>query len=97
VEEWCAAINGIFALERRSAPGNTDAINDVRAKLELGSRIFRIAITAQGCIRMLANVSPTIRRKTSERKDRFLGGFMKINKGAGLTMSEIVPPCRWRD
>jgi Rieske 2Fe-2S family protein len=88
LEEWFAPLNGKFAHWNMSILRPAKRIEyDVRANWKLMFENYSECYHCPGVHPMLAKVSPYDSAENDLSEGPFLGGFMKINKGAGLTMS----------
>jgi glycine betaine catabolism A len=88
LEEWFAPLNGKFAHWNMSILRPAKRIEyDVRANWKLMFENYSECYHCPGVHPMLAKVSPYDSAQNDLSEGPFLGGFMKINKGAGLTMS----------
>jgi Rieske 2Fe-2S family protein len=88
LEEWFAPLNGKFARWNMSILRPAKRIEyDVRANWKLMFENYSECYHCPGVHPMLAKVSPYDSAQNDLSEGPFLGGFMKINKGAGLTMS----------
>jgi Rieske 2Fe-2S family protein len=88
LEEWFAPLNGKFShwnmLKLRAAKRIE---YDVKANWKLMFENYSECYHCPGVHPMLSKVSPYDSAENDLTEGPFLGGFMKINKGAGLTMS----------
>jgi Rieske 2Fe-2S family protein len=88
LEEWFAPLNGKFSHWNTSILRPAKRIEyDVRANWKLMFENYSECYHCPGVHPMLAKVSPYDSAENDLSEGPFLGGFMKINKGAGLTMS----------
>jgi Rieske 2Fe-2S family protein len=88
LEEWFAPLNGKFAHWNMSILRPAKRIEyDVRANWKLMFENYSECYHCPGVHPMLAKVSPYDSAENDLSDGPFLGGFMKISKGAGLTMS----------
>jgi glycine betaine catabolism A len=88
LEEWFAPLNGKFSHWNMSILRPAKRIEyDVRANWKLMFENYSECYHCPGVHPMLARVSPYDSAENDLSEGPFLGGFMKINKGAGLTMS----------
>ncbi len=88
LEEWFAPLNGKFSHWNMSILRQAKRIEyDVRANWKLMFENYSECYHCPGVHPMLAKVSPYDSAQNDLSEGPFLGGFMKINKGAGLTMS----------
>ena len=88
LEEWFAPLNGKFSHWNMSILRPAKRIEyDVRANWKLMFENYSECYHCPGVHPMLAKVSPYDSAENDLSEGPFLGGFMKINKGAGLTMS----------
>jgi phenylpropionate dioxygenase-like ring-hydroxylating dioxygenase large terminal subunit len=88
LEEWFAPLNGKFSHWNISILRPAKRIEyDVRANWKLMFENYSECYHCPGVHPMLAKVSPYDSAENDLSEGPFLGGFMKINKGAGLTMS----------
>jgi len=88
LEEWFAPLNGKFSHWNMSILRPAKRIDyDVRANWKLMFENYSECYHCPGVHPMLAKVSPYDSAENDLSEGPFLGGFMKINKGAGLTMS----------
>jgi len=86
--EWFAPLNGKFSHWNMSILRPAKRIEyDVRANWKLMFENYSECYHCPGVHPMLAKVSPYDSAENDLSEGPFLGGFMKINKGAGLTMS----------
>jgi Rieske 2Fe-2S family protein len=88
LEEWFAPLNGKFShwnLPKLRAAKRIEY--DVKANWKLMFENYSECYHCPGVHPMLSKVSPYDSAKNDLTEGPFLGGFMKINKGAGLTMS----------
>jgi glycine betaine catabolism A len=88
LEEWFAPLNGKFSHWNMSILRPAKRIEyDVRANWKLMFENYSECYHCPGVHPMLAKVSPYDSAQNDLSEGPFLGGFMKINRGAGLTMS----------
>jgi len=88
LEEWFAPLNGKFSHWNMPILRPAKRIEyDVRANWKLMFENYSECYHCPGVHPMLAKVSPYDSAENDLSEGPFLGGFMKINKGAGLTMS----------
>jgi Rieske 2Fe-2S family protein len=88
LEEWFAPLNGKFLHWSMPILRPAKRIEyDVRANWKLMFENYSECYHCPGVHPMLAKVSPYDSAQNDLSEGPFLGGFMKINKGAGLTMS----------
>jgi phenylpropionate dioxygenase-like ring-hydroxylating dioxygenase large terminal subunit len=88
LEEWFAPLNGKFSHWNMSILRPAKRIEyDVRANWKLMFENYSECYHCPGVHPMLAKVSPYDSAQNDLSEGSFLGGFMKINRGAGLTMS----------
>jgi len=88
LEEWFAPLNGKFSHWNMPILRPAKRIEyDVRANWKLMFENYSECYHCPGVHPMLAKVSPYDSAQNDLSEGPFLGGFMKINKGAGLTMS----------
>jgi glycine betaine catabolism A len=88
LEEWFAPLNGKFSYWNMSILRPAKRIEyDVRANWKLMFENYSECYHCPGVHPMLAKVSPYDSAQNDLSEGPFLGGFMKINRGAGLTMS----------
>jgi Rieske 2Fe-2S family protein len=88
LEEWFAPLNGKFAHWNMSILRPAKRIEyDVRANWKLMFENYSECYHCPGVHPQLQKVSPYDSAENDLREGPFLGGFMKIKKGAGLTMS----------
>ncbi|PYM01682.1 MAG: (2Fe-2S)-binding protein [Verrucomicrobia bacterium] len=88
LEEWFAPLNAKFSHWNMSILRPAKRIEyDVRANWKLMFENYSECYHCPGVHPMLAKVSPYDSAQNDLSEGPFLGGFMKINKGAGLTMS----------
>jgi len=88
LEEWFAPLNGKFShwnLPKLRAAKRIEY--DVKANWKLMFENYSECYHCPGVHPMLSKVSPYDSAENDLIEGPFLGGFMKINKGAGLTMS----------
>jgi Rieske 2Fe-2S family protein len=88
LEEWFAPLNGNFShwnLPKLRAAKRIEY--DVKANWKLMFENYSECYHCPGVHPMLSKVSPYDSAENDLIEGPFLGGFMKINKGAGLTMS----------
>ena len=86
--EWFAPLNGKFSKWNMSILRPAKRIEyDVRANWKLMFENYSECYHCPGVHPMLSKVSPYDSAENDLSEGPFLGGFMKINKGAGLTMS----------
>jgi glycine betaine catabolism A len=88
LEEWFAPLKGKFSHWNMSILRPAKRIEyDVRANWKLMFENYSECYHCPGVHPMLAKVSPYDSAENDLSEGPFLGGFMKINRGAGLTMS----------
>src|SRR6266487_1477525 len=88
LEEWFASLIGKFSHWNMSILRPAKRIEyDVRANWKLMFENYSECYHCPGVHPMLSKVSPYDSAENDLTEGPFLGGFMKINKGAGLTMS----------
>jgi Rieske 2Fe-2S family protein len=88
LEEWFAPLNGKFSAWNMSILRSAKRIEyDVRANWKLMFENYSECYHCPGVHPQLQKVSPYDSAENDLTEGPFLGGFMKINKGAGLTMS----------
>src|SRR6202048_1298401 len=88
LERWFAPLKGKFSHWNMSILRAAKRIEyDVRANWKLMFENYSECYHCPGVHPMLSKVSPYDSAENDLTKGPFLGGFMKINKGAGLTMS----------
>ena len=88
LEEWFAPLNGKFSHWNMSILRSAKRIDyDVRANWKLMFENYSECYHCPGVHPQLQKVSPYDSAENDLAEGPFLGGFMKINKGAGLTMS----------
>src|SRR5438046_282105 len=88
LERWFAPLNGKFSHWNMSILRPAKRIEyDVKANWKLMFENYSECYHCPGVHPMLAKVSPYDSAQNDLSEGPFLGGFMKINKGAGLTMS----------
>jgi glycine betaine catabolism A len=88
LEEWFAPLKGKFSHWNMSILRPAKRIEyDVRANWKLMFENYSECYHCPGVHPMLAKVSPYDSAENDLSEGPFLGGFMKIKKGAGLTMS----------
>jgi Rieske 2Fe-2S family protein len=88
LEKWFAPLNGKFSHWNMSVLRPTKRIEyDLRANWKLMFENYSECYHCPGVHPMLAKVSPYDSAQNDLSEGPFLGGFMRINKGAGLTMS----------
>jgi Rieske 2Fe-2S family protein len=88
MEEWFAPLNGKFWHWNMSILRPAKRIEyDVKANWKLMFENYSECYHCPGVHPMLSKVSPYDSAENDLTEGPFLGGFMKINKGAGLTMS----------
>jgi glycine betaine catabolism A len=88
LEEWFAPLNGKFSRWNMSILRPAKRIEyDVRANWKLMFENYSECYHCPGVHPQLQKVSPYDSAENDLSDGPFLGGFMKINKGAGLTMS----------
>ncbi|PYK90785.1 MAG: (2Fe-2S)-binding protein [Verrucomicrobia bacterium] len=88
LDEWFAPLNGKFSHWNMSILRPAKRIDyDVKANWKLMFENYSECYHCPGVHPMLAKVSPYDSAQNDLSEGPFLGGFMKINKGAGLTMS----------
>jgi Rieske 2Fe-2S family protein len=88
LEEWFAPLTGKFShwnLPKLRAAKRIEY--DVKANWKLMFENYSECYHCPGVHPMLSKVSPYDSAENDLTKGPFLGGFMKINKGAGMTMS----------
>jgi Rieske 2Fe-2S family protein len=88
LEKWFAPLTGKFShwnLPKLRAAKRIEY--DVKANWKLMFENYSECYHCPGVHPMLSKVSPYDSAENDLTKGPFLGGFMKINKGAGLTMS----------
>jgi Rieske 2Fe-2S family protein len=88
LEDWFAPLNGKFShwnLPKLRAAKRIEY--DVKANWKLMFENYSECYHCPGVHPMLSKVSPYDSAENDLTEGPFLGGFMKINKGAGLTMS----------
>jgi Rieske 2Fe-2S family protein len=88
LEKWFAPLTGKFShwnLPKLRAAKRIDY--DVKANWKLMFENYSECYHCPGVHPMLSKVSPYDSAENDLTEGPFLGGFMKINKGAGLTMS----------
>jgi phenylpropionate dioxygenase-like ring-hydroxylating dioxygenase large terminal subunit len=88
LEEWFAPLSGKFShwnLPKLRAAKRIEY--DVKANWKLMFENYSECYHCPGVHPMLSKVSPYDSAENDLTEGPFLGGFMKINKGAGLTMS----------
>jgi phenylpropionate dioxygenase-like ring-hydroxylating dioxygenase large terminal subunit len=88
LEEWFAPLNGKFShwnLPKLRAAKRIEY--DVKANWKLMFENYSECYHCPGVHPALSKVSPYDSAENDLTEGPFLGGFMKINKGAGLTMS----------
>jgi phenylpropionate dioxygenase-like ring-hydroxylating dioxygenase large terminal subunit len=88
LEDWFAPLKGKFSHWNMSILRSAKRIEyDVRANWKLMFENYSECYHCPGVHPMLSKVSPYDSAENDLAEGPFLGGFMKINKGAGLTMS----------
>src|SRR5437016_13494291 len=88
LEEWFSPLKGKFSHWNMSILQPAKRIDyDVRANWKLMFENYSECYHCPGVHPQLQKVSPYDSAENDLREGPFLGGFMKINKGAGLTMS----------
>src|ERR1700730_1669113 len=88
LEEWFAPLSGKFSHWNMSILRSAKRIEyDVQANWKLMFENYSECYHCPGVHPMLSKVSPYDSAENDLCEGPFLGGFMKINKGAGLTMS----------
>jgi glycine betaine catabolism A len=88
LEEWFAPLDGKFSHWNISILRPAKRIEyDVNANWKLMFENYSECYHCPGVHPMLSKVSPYDSAENDLTEGPFLGGFMKINKGAGLTMS----------
>jgi glycine betaine catabolism A len=88
LEEWFAPLNGKFSHWNMSKLRAAKRIEyDVKANWKLMFENYSECYHCPGVHPMLSKVSPYDSAENDLTEGPFLGGFMTINKGAGLTMS----------
>jgi glycine betaine catabolism A len=88
LEEWFAPLNGKFSHWNMAILRAAKRIEyDVKANWKLMFENYSECYHCPGVHPMLSKVSPYDSAENDLTEGPFLGGFMKINKGAGLTMS----------
>ena len=88
LEEWFAPLKGKFSHWNMSILRAAKRIMyDVKANWKLMFENYSECYHCPGVHPMLSKVSPYDSAENDLTEGPFLGGFMKINKGAGLTMS----------
>src|SRR6266480_1436616 len=88
LEDWFAPLKGKFSHWNMSILRPAKRIEyDVRANWKLMFENYSECYHCPGVHPMLAKVSPYDSAENDLSEGPFLGGFMKINRGAGLTMS----------
>src|SRR5919106_2299790 len=88
LERWFAPLNGKFSHWNMSILRSAKRIEyDIRANWKLMFENYSECYHCPGVHPMLSKVSPYDSAENDLAEGPFLGGFMKINKGAGLTMS----------
>src|SRR5437773_1672783 len=88
IEEWFAPLNGKFSHWNMSILRSAKRVEyDVQANWKLMFENYSECYHCPGVNPMLAKVSPYDSAENDLSEGPFLGGFMKINRGAGLTMS----------
>jgi Rieske 2Fe-2S family protein len=88
LEDWFAPLKGKFSHWNMSILQPAKRIDyDVRANWKLMFENYSECYHCPGVHPQLQKVSPYDSAENDLREGPFLGGFMKINKGAGLTMS----------
>jgi Rieske 2Fe-2S family protein len=88
LEEWFAPLNGKFSHWNMSILRSAKRIEyDLQANWKLMFENYSECYHCPGVHPQLQKVSPYDSSENDLSEGPFLGGFMKINKGAGLTMS----------
>jgi phenylpropionate dioxygenase-like ring-hydroxylating dioxygenase large terminal subunit len=88
LEEWFAPLNGKFSHWNMPILRSAKRIEyDVKANWKLMFENYSECYHCPGVHPMLSKVSPYDSAENDLTEGPFLGGFMKINKGSGLTMS----------
>jgi len=88
LERWFAPLHGKFSHWNMSILRSAKRIDyDVKANWKLMFENYSECYHCPGVHPMLSKVSPYDSAENDLTEGPFLGGFMKINKGAGLTMS----------
>jgi phenylpropionate dioxygenase-like ring-hydroxylating dioxygenase large terminal subunit len=88
LERWFALLNGKFSHWNMSILRSAKRLEyDVKANWKLMFENYSECYHCPGVHPMLSKVSPYDSAENDLTEGPFLGGFMKINKGAGLTMS----------
>ncbi|PYK11285.1 MAG: (2Fe-2S)-binding protein [Verrucomicrobia bacterium] len=88
LDEWFAPLNGKFSHWNMPILRAAKRIDyDVKANWKLMFQNYSECYHCPGVHPMLSKVSPYDSAENDLTEGPFLGGFMKINKGAGLTMS----------
>ena len=88
LEEWFASLNGKFSHWNMPILHPAKRIEyDVKANWKLMFENYSECYHCPGVHPMLSKVSPYDSAENDLTEGPFLGGFMKINQGAGLTMS----------
>jgi glycine betaine catabolism A len=88
LDRWFAPLNGKFSHWNMSILRSTKRIEyDVKANWKLMFENYSECYHCPGVHPQLQKVSPYDSAENDLTEGPFLGGFMKINKGAGLTMS----------
>jgi Rieske 2Fe-2S family protein len=88
LEEWFAPLDGKFSHWNMSILCSAKRIEyDVQANWKLMFENYSECYHCPGVHPLLAKVSPYDSAENDLSEGPFLGGFMKINRGAGLTMS----------
>jgi phenylpropionate dioxygenase-like ring-hydroxylating dioxygenase large terminal subunit len=88
LERWFAPLNGKFSHWNMPILRAAKRIEyDVKANWKLMFENYSECYHCPGVHPMLSKVSPYDSAENDLTEGPFLGGFMKINKGAGLTMS----------
>jgi Rieske 2Fe-2S family protein len=88
LEDWFAPLNGKFSHWNLPKLRPAKRIEyDVKANWKLMFENYSECYHCPGVHPMLSKVSPYDSAENDLTEGPFLGGFMKINKGAGLTMS----------
>jgi phenylpropionate dioxygenase-like ring-hydroxylating dioxygenase large terminal subunit len=88
LEEWFAPLNGKFSHWNMPILRSAKRIEyDVKANWKLMFENYSECYHCPGVHPMLSKVSPYDSAENDLTEGPFLGGFMKINRGSGLTMS----------
>jgi Rieske 2Fe-2S family protein len=88
LEDWFAPLNGKFSSWNMAFLRSAKRIEyDVRANWKLMFENYSECYHCPGVHPQLQKVSPYDSAENDLTEGPFLGGFMRINKGAGLTMS----------